>query len=121
MSRIVRTGRPPPVQKRRKPKIKPLEDLASKHKYVPGDYIIQSMMQNRKQIEEWDEYLRIGEIPPELSMSYKEAKRLYRACMLELKRDERAMLEYFHPKKRSVDADVDVQQPVNLIIEGLED
>ena len=87
-----------------KKQITQLSELAKKHGYEPGVFVIKRLAEMRAQIEEWESYLEAGTKPPHLlDMNDNQARNHVRLERADLAKLELELLPYFFPKLKSMD------------------
>ena len=81
-----------------------LRQVARRHGYEPGDFIIKRLAESRRQLDEWEGLLKAGTRPAHLmNMNDNQAKALIREERADLAKLELEVMPYFFPKLKSVD------------------
>lgn len=85
-----------------------LRELAEKAGYTPGEFNVVRMAENIAQVKEWREYLEAGTPPPDMGdIGMSQAWKIYKREDAALRKEDRAMLEFFYPKMRASDDTVE--------------
>lgn len=103
--------------RRKKPPTLTMRQIAADVGYKPGQFSIARMASQIETIKRWGHDISHGVVPPELDVrNIETARKMLRMEMQDVLQQEMRMLEYFHPKRKSVDVAGEDGDPIEMVI-----
>ena len=84
-------------------------ELAEKYGYVAGEISIETIMEKRAQIEEWERHYEDETIPPDLGDGGHHLRKHIREEKIELFKLEQYLMPYVYAKRREIESRVEVK------------
>jgi len=95
------------VGRKTRKELERLEEMAKRHGYEPGDFAMQRLADDIRTAREWEEYLKVDQLPPEFgNRRFKDARADILDLIAEIEARDKDWRDYFYPRKRAVDTTV---------------